>query len=620
MKFTLFILLIASTACIRAQTKLPDPIVALPPAAGGTGTFTPFSDVGSSLGTAAKRWNLLETRTATVRTIASGTKLVQVTGNGVVGIDAIGDNTFNLSTVVGTGFFGGGIAVCDVIVTAPCVTFVVPAGLASSYGFTMAPSLPVSTQFLKVSATGVWSFSTGSSIVCGTDKQVLYNDATVCGADANLTWDKTTKFLNIAGSGRLGINSASPGSYLDVRGSTGIGGSPIIVEETGAFGYSAVTYKDSAAADRAIIGWSNTFAVRSPSSLLFYTPSSDPMNFSIGATVQATISTTGLFTPNLSATALLADGGLIGENGLAVRTTTTASFQSFVALNLNTTDGTAIYGENRHGTLPVAELLSNSTSAGAALRLRSLGSGDLIQNSSSTVLDKNMNLFVNSVNSFSAVLTLNGAATANGNILLRPGNVAANASVYAIAPRLDQPAFIIQDAAGTTTGNSQEWRTNGGAIYAKMIGGSDPGAPGQLGTGGFFCITSGTCNLGFTTNRFVHIYGKELNASTASGQALTATTSDAFSVGATIDNTGGGSALLVSTNCASCIAFGMTNANAAGVQIQFGPGGGVGNVNEYVNNGVPGFACNTGDRYTNKTGGAGSTLYVCRGGAWFNIA
>lgn len=108
------------------------------------------------------------------------------------------------------------------------------------------------------------------------------------------------------------------------------------------------------------------------------------------------------------------------------------------------------------------------------------------------------------------------------------------------------------------------------------------------------------------------------SASTATGTPLQITSSNPFGIAATIDNTGGGSALALGANCAGCIAFSMTNANAAGVQLQFGPGGagGIFSVNYYVNNGAPAFGCNNGDVYHRKDGGVGTTFYGCRGGAW----
>lgn len=502
MKILLFAALFTSLACAQG-TKLAHPVIILPPAAGGVSAVGPKADVGARLGTPAIRWDVGDFRTLNARTVASGLKSVQITGNGVAGVDAIGNNTFNLSTVVGTGFFGGGIAICDVIVTAACVNFVAKGGFSPSYTYTMPGNLPGSTQLLTVNNIGEWHYTTG--FTCGGVGEIQYNDGgTACGHSTALTFDAVASQLVLA------------------------------------------------------------------------------------------------------------------EASMLIRNATLASTININSQNLHAIDGGAYYGEKRHGPTPVAEFNSSSPSTGPALRLASSGTGALIDKGSGVILDKNMNLFVDSVNSFSTVLAVNGAASTNGNILLRPGNVAANSSVYAIAPRLDEPALIIADASGTTTGNSLEFRTFGGTVYAKMIGGSDAGAPGQFGTNGFFCITSGTCNLGFTTNRFVHVYGKELNASTASGSALTAVSSDAFGVAASIDNTGGGSALSVSTNCASCIAFGMTNANPAGVQLQFGPGGagGIFSVSYYVNNGAPAGGCNNGDMYHRKDGAAGTTFYGCRSGAW----
>lgn len=119
----------------------------------------------------------------------------------------------------------------------------------------------------------------------------------------------------------------------------------------------------------------------------------------------------------------------------------------------------------------------------------------------------------NTINSLSSVLTVNGAASSNGNILLQPGNVAGSASVFVQSPRLDWPGLIVRDPSGTTTGNSFELRTNSGTIYFKVIAGTDSGAPGQVGARGFFCIVSGSCDLGFSTNRFSTGYFSSINAS-----------------------------------------------------------------------------------------------------------
>lgn len=125
-------------------------------------------------------------------------------------------------------------------------------------------------------------------------------------------------------------------------------------------------------------------------------------------------------------------------------------------------------------------------------------------------------------------------------------------------------------------------------------------------------------DIGSVTSPWLHSYIQQGFFTTAAGLAITATSSNAFNVTASIDNTGGGSALSVSANCASCIAFGMTNANPAGVQLQFGPGGagGIFSVNYYVNNGAPAGACDNGDMYHRKDGAAGTTFYGCRAGAW----
>ena len=77
---------------------------------------------------------------------------------------------------------------------------------------------------------------------------------------------------------------------------------------------------------------------------------------------------------------------------------------------------------------------------------------------------------------------IKGKAANNGSIVLEPGNVAGAglASAAIVTPRLDQPAMIIFDANGTTTGNALSLRTNGGTEYFAVKGGTDATAPGEV--------------------------------------------------------------------------------------------------------------------------------------------
>ncbi len=112
-------------------------------------------------------------------------------------------------------------------------------------------------------------------------------------------------------------------------------------------------------------------------------------------------------------------------------------------------------------------------------------------------------------------LTIKGANATNGNILLQPGNVASNASVFIESPRLDWPGLIIRDPAGTTTGNSLELRQNNNTVYLKVIGGTDAGAgaAGALLTRNHFGLTGDTYDLGATSNRWLTVYSNNLSLS-----------------------------------------------------------------------------------------------------------
>lgn len=108
-------------------------------------------------------------------------------------------------------------------------------------------------------------------------------------------------------------------------------------------------------------------------------------------------------------------------------------------------------------------------------------------------------------------LTIIGSGTSNGNIVLQPGNVAANASVFVETPRVDVAGLIIRDPAGTTTGNSFEIRKNDNTIYFKCIGGTDAGAPGTCVGRDFVPFDDVTWKLGNITHRWNQYFGHDMD-------------------------------------------------------------------------------------------------------------
>lgn len=55
-------------------------------------------------------------------------------------------------------------------------------------------------KYITTDASGVWSFNTLTPTPAGSDTQVQFNDGGAFGADADLTWNKTTNVLTINGN------------------------------------------------------------------------------------------------------------------------------------------------------------------------------------------------------------------------------------------------------------------------------------------------------------------------------------------------------------------------------------------------------------------------------------
>lgn len=149
-----------------------------------------------------------------------------------------------------------------------------------------------------------------------------------------------------------------------------------------------------------------------------------------------------------------------------------------------------------------------------------------------------------------------GKTSGNGNIGLQPGNVAGTASVFIIAPRLDQPSLITFDASGTTTGKTISLRTNGGTEFFSITGGTDASTPGQVNTRTVSPITSDTYSLGSGVgSRYLKIWGQhgDFRQSDDTAEALyAATTSATFQPAIFAESiTGSGAAGKFSTRAAS---------------------------------------------------------------------
>lgn len=140
---------------------------------------------------------------------------------------------------------------------------------------------------------------------------------------------------------------------------------------------------------------------------------------------------------------------------------------------------------------------------GATLRLNQLGTnvevGDLV--------------FLSGImRSSGVVMTVQGSASVNGNILLQPQNVVGNASVVIESPRLDRPGLIIRPAAGTTTGNTIEIQNNAGTVtHFKIIGPTDAGCPACVVMGSIYGNTANTQEIGSAANPWLKAWLTNLN-------------------------------------------------------------------------------------------------------------
>ena len=114
-------------------------------------------------------------------------------------------------------------------------------------------------------------------------------------------------------------------------------------------------------------------------------------------------------------------------------------------------------------------------------------------------------------------LNIVGSSTVNGNIVLQPGAVATNSSVFIESGRLDQPGLIIRDASGVTVGSAFELRKNDNTVYFHIDGGSIalPGVAGAMVSAGHYPLVTLTHDLGASVNQWNNIFGKTLGSTTA---------------------------------------------------------------------------------------------------------
>lgn len=122
-----------------------------------------------------------------------------------------------------------------------------------------------------------------------------------------------------------------------------------------------------------------------------------------------------------------------------------------------------VWAQGNKQTTPMIVLPKADQSAGGEIR----------------VMDPTNNYYL-SIQTTSNAAILRGKTSGNGNIGFQPGNVPGAASVFVIAPRLDQPSLITFDASGTTTAKTVSLRTQAGAEFFGVVGGTDATRPGYV--------------------------------------------------------------------------------------------------------------------------------------------
>jgi len=136
---------------------------------------------------------------------------------------------------------------------------------------------------------------------------------------------------------------------------------------------------------------------------------------------------------------------------------------------------------------------------------------------------------ISAVGAASPPLTLNGATSGNGNILINPGNISPNASLIIQTARGDIPGAIIKNVicsgssngctSGVTTADAFEIQDAGGAVVFKVIGSADAGAANTVGTYDIAPLgATETRSLGNSTHRWLKIWVKDFDI-TGTGNA-----------------------------------------------------------------------------------------------------
>jgi len=85
-------------------------------------------------------------------------------------------------------------------------SFITSASASSSYNYTLPVGGPVADYYLKTDALGnlSWAPASGGGVSPGgANTQVQFNDSGVFGGDSDLTWNKTTNVLTLAGDGTV---------------------------------------------------------------------------------------------------------------------------------------------------------------------------------------------------------------------------------------------------------------------------------------------------------------------------------------------------------------------------------------------------------------------------------